>query len=348
MNMYSPRVLSRVVNDLRVPGTFFLDKFAPFVQIEDTAEIHFDLDESKPTMAPFVSPMSAGKASKHDGFNTKSFTPAYVKQLHPHSASRVATRMMGEQYGKPLTPKQRAAKNLKNDLSKQARSLTYREEWMIVKAIINGAVTVVGENYPARHVDFGRDAQLTQQLVGGLRWGEAGVSPLDKLEERARVISGISGVSAYVVVMDHLAWGIFKKDPEVVKKIENDARRGVVEFKAGIQLPGQGKHKFSFKGKIDDFEIWVGNDSFIDPETGSTVNLLPDYGLIVSGDGGEDGIIGTRCYGMIEDEKAKFKAQRYFSKSWEEENPSVRWLMSQSAPLVVPYRVNGSSFTLVR
>ena len=32
----------------------------------------------------------------------------------------------------------------------------------------------------------------------------------------------------------------------------------------------------------------------------------------------------------------------YFSKSWVEEDPAVRYLMLQSAPLVVPYRVNAS------
>ena len=31
---------------------------------------------------------------------------------------------------------------------------------------------------------------------------------------------------------------------------------------------------------------------------------------------------------------------RYFTKSWLEEDPSVRWLLLQSAPLVVPYRPN--------
>ena len=45
---------------------------------------------------------------------------------------------------------------------------------------------------------------------------------------------------------------------------------------------------------------------------------------------------------MIMDEKAAFKALRYFSKSWLEEDPAVRWLLMQSAPLVVPYRPNAS------
>ena len=58
--------------------------------------------------------------------------------------------------------------------------------------------------------------------------------------------------------------------------------------------------------------------------------------------GAKDGLEGTRCYGAIHDEKANWTAHRYFTKSWVEEDPSVRWLLLQSAPLVVPYRPNAS------
>lgn len=67
--------------------------------------------------------------------------------------------------------------------------------------------------------------------------------------------------------------------------------------------------------------------------------LLPAKTVIM---GAKDGLEGTRCYGAIHDEKANWTAHRYFTKSWVEEDPSVRWLLLQSAPLVVPYRPNAS------
>ena len=51
---------------------------------------------------------------------------------------------------------------------------------------------------------------------------------------------------------------------------------------------------------------------------------------------------GTRAYGAIKDEAAGFQAMPYFAKSWVEQDPAVRYLMLQSAPLTVPYRVNAS------
>ena len=43
----------------------------------------------------------------------------------------------------------------------------------------------------------------------------------------------------------------------------------------------------------------------------------------------------------LRDERAGFQPLEMFSKSWIEEDPPVRWILTQSAPLVVPYRVNG-------
>jgi hypothetical protein len=46
-----------------------------------------------------------------------------------------------------------------------------------------------------------------------------------------------------------------------------------------------------------------------------------------------------RLYGLIQDLKALAPVDR-FVKSWEEEHPSVRYLLMQSAPLLVPVQVD--------
>lgn len=53
-------------------------------------------------------------------------------------------------------------------------------------------------------------------------------------------------------------------------------------------------------------------------------------------------IQGVRAFGAIRDETAGFQAMPYYPKSWVDEDPSVRYLLMQSAPLVVPTRVNAS------
>ena len=75
-------------------------------------------------------------------------------------------------------------------------------------------------------------------------------------------------------------------------------------------------------------------------EQAGTAGLMMPSGTVILVN--VSGLEGTRHYGMIKDYKANFTAQRWFAKTWEEEDPSRRLLLGQCAPLVVPYRPNSS------
>ncbi|ECV8069561.1 major capsid protein, partial [Salmonella enterica subsp. enterica serovar Typhimurium] len=53
-------------------------------------------------------------------------------------------------------------------------------------------------------------------------------------------------------------------------------------------------------------------------------------------------IEGVRCFGAILDKGAGYQALDYFPKMWDQEDPSVEYLMSQGAPLMVPADPNAS------
>jgi len=54
MDIFDTAVLNRVVQDITRPSSFLLDAFFPQIQTEESEEIHFDVDDSKPRIAPFV------------------------------------------------------------------------------------------------------------------------------------------------------------------------------------------------------------------------------------------------------------------------------------------------------
>jgi len=51
---------------------------------------------------------------------------------------------------------------------------------------------------------------------------------------------------------------------------------------------------------------------------------------------------GVRCFGAIRDKKAGYQALEFFMKNWEIEDPSHEYIMSQSAPLMVPKEPNAT------
>lgn len=336
MDIFSTQVLSKVVERLHTPPSFLLDTFFPNVQTSDKEEIFFDVTDSKPRISPFVSPLLPGKVVDSGGYQTKSFKPAYVKDKRRFDANIPYKRMAGEIIGGSLSPAQRYERALATHLKDQLDNLTRREEVMAAEILRTGKVIVSGDGYPAQTVDFGRDAELTKALSGSATWDSSGVNPVDDLEDWAITLQDKSGVVAKTVVMDPQAWKIFRSNTTVQKYL--DIRRGTNNsINIDPQIISENE-KARYAGSIGDFAIWVYNDTYVD-DKGTTCKLLPEKTVLL---GSREGLEGTRCYGAIHDEKANWTAQRYFTKSWIEEDPSVRWLLLQSAPLVVPYRPNAS------
>ena len=126
IDIFNTHVLSKVVEKLDRPSSFLLDVFFGQEQTEEMEEIHFDIDQSKPRLTPFVSPLVAGKVVDDEGFTTKSFKPAYAKDKRRFDTNRPFKRSIGEKIGGTLSPQQRLDANLSRTLTKQLENLTRR------------------------------------------------------------------------------------------------------------------------------------------------------------------------------------------------------------------------------
>lgn len=339
-------VLTRTINILDEPSSFLLDMFFPTVQTEPgSEEIHFDIDKERPRLAPFVHPTVAGQIVEDEGYATKSFKPAYVKDKRRITPGDLMKRSIGERIGGELTPAERRDRRIARTLLNQRRNLARREEVMASEALRVGQVTVAGEKYPTVVVDFQRDAGLTVALGGGSLWSAtATATPLDDLETWVALIQSKSGAVARSVVMDPEAWKLFRVLPNVKELL--DTRRGSEStVETGPIARGQGNEKARLVGFVGDLAIWVYNDVYED-DAGAAQNVMPPNTVILGAQGapdtGEGGIEGVRAYGAILDPEANFEAERLFAKSWVEKDPAIEFLLAQSAPLIVPYRTNAS------
>lgn len=340
MDIFSTHLLAKVVENLQTPPSFLLDMFFSQEQRSDTEEIYFDIQESKPRISPFVSPLMPGKVIEHEGYSTKSFKPAYVKDKRRFTPDMPFKRVAGERIGGELTAAQRLEKAVATTLANQLDCLTRREEVMAAEALRTGKITVEGDGYPAVTVDFGRDPSFTKVLTGNNTWDNDGVNILDNLEDWAGNVQTKSGVVANSVILDPLAWKLFRANSYVQKYL--DYRRGTNNT-LNIDPIILGNDKARYVGNIGDFEVWVYNDIYV--ENNVEKKILPDNTVLL---GSRSGTEGVRCYGAIKDEQANFQSNRYFTKSWLENDPAIRWILMQSAPLIVPYRPNATMCVTVK
>ena len=343
MDIYGTAHLEGVLASLEEPNFFLLDQFFTNVQTEEDENIHFDIEEYLPRISPFVAPEVPGKVVERKGFQTKTFTPANVKDTRVHKPKGALKRVMGEQLNGSLSAADRRLIHLANDMQDQLEMLTRREMVMASESLIYGKVTVEGDNYPKVVVDFGRDASLTKTLSGVRQWTDfASSDPLQDFEDNAEAISDIAGGSATTVIMDNAAFALMKKS-ESLKERQQFFWGTNMSLSTDPIAQGTGDRKARFRGRIGDFDIWTYQEGYRD-DAGVLQKVMPANGFIQL-DPFE--LEGTRAYGLIHDEDLGLQAERYATKSWTTPDPSVRWLLLQSAPLVFPKRPNVTSYTKV-
>jgi hypothetical protein len=107
MDHFSTDYLMGVVEDLKRPPRFFLDRYFPRVETFSTEAVSFDVIDRKRRIAPLVSPLAPAKLVDQAGRAVKTLTPAYTKDKRVFDASRGFKRQAGERIGGSMTPAQR-------------------------------------------------------------------------------------------------------------------------------------------------------------------------------------------------------------------------------------------------
>lgn len=344
-DLYTTRTLQAVLFGLDRPQLFLLDTFFPDVVTFDTETIDFDKLDRALGLAPFCSPLVRGTPVAARGYATDSFTPAYVKLKNELDPSRPLRRRPGETFGGSMLSGARRDAALADLMDDQYLKILRRKEWMASSALRTGAVTVEGEGFPAQSVSFGRSASLTKTLLTTARWGESGVSPFDDIQAWADEVAIASGASATQVVMDPKAWALARKDDQLAKILDYRYARST-EMEVGPLARGEGRWA-TYVGSAGQFDFWVYSQPFVD-EDGVAGNMMPDHTVILAASGADAGVAGYQAHGAIKDPRAGYQAVEIYPKSWIDEDPATEWVMSQSAPLVVPARPNATLCATVR
>lgn len=335
IGIYETADLLKVIRTVKAPTSYWLDLCFPTVVPFTTKEIDFDYVDKNRRLAPFVAPTAQGVPLKQQGYLTRRFTPAYIKPKDPVDPARVLHRQAGEALMGELSPQQREDLIVADILENQRFAIERRWEWMAAEALINGAVTVSGPDYPTMSVSFGRDASMAKNLTAGNRWSEATSKPLKDIENWMQEMHRLCGYTPTRITMGINAWDAFINHADVQKMLET--RRGSVntgEMGPGKGLPWQFRMSLASAGGL---EIWTYNDIYED-DAGNQVNYLDQDTVVMT----SPAVEGVRAFGAIMDRKAGYAAGPMFPKMWEQEDPSALYLMTQSAPLMVPTRPNAS------
>lgn len=333
---FDPFVLNRVVDERVEDTSFLVNTFFNSVQTSEEETIMFDVTDERQLVTAFVSPLVEGKIVTDRGYKTKSFRPAYLKDKRVFDPNKNFRRRAGEKIGQPLTPAARLQANIAFHLDEQITMLNRRFEVMAADVLVNGTATIAGADVETVVVDFGRDSSLRQVLTGANRWGQAGISPYDNVETWAQSIINLGRAQPTDVIMTVDAWTLYRADPKIEKLLDVN-RRELAQANIATGYVPQPRAGVVYRGMVGYLRFWTYTGKYTDPEDGVSKDILPAYTVLI----GSNDVDGVRHYGAIRDLDAGIQARPYFVKSWTVPDPSRRFFLMQSAPLLVPYRPNG-------
>ncbi len=343
MNLYDTQTLLGMIDALDTPRRFMFDLYFSAATITfDTEEILFDRITASRRIAPYVSPRVAGKAQSLRGATSRSYRPAYVKPKAVVNPAAALKRRPGERIGGEMSPADRFDRILVQELEDQDLQITRREELMAIEILRTGKLVAESAEFDKLELDFDRPAGHTVGLTSTDRWGESGVKPLANIKTWAQTVHNNSGAHPGLVIFDPLAAGLFLADPDLAAILDNRRQADGSMQLAGAVTGAQGTEAVRL-GAIGQFEFWQYQQTYKD-DSGATQKMMPDYTVIM---GSPAGFEGYACYGAIQDVDA-LQAMPRFPKMWTENDPSVAMVMTQSAPLPVPARVDTSFCATVR
>ncbi len=338
---FQPDELMPMIPSLFLPGSFLQLAFFPRVFEFDSAKVYLDRALHDRRRAPFVAPLAVGKARQPRGFQTESIVPASMKEKDAITGDEVLSRLAGEAIGGEMSAADREARIRENKLIKHLERIARTREWMASSILRTGQMTIVGDEYPAALVNYGRTGSLTKTLAGALRWGEVGVSPYDNLDGWINEVGEASGSAVNIVVMDRLAWQLYAADAKV-KTVLDTTLKQTAAYTLGLTpaVPGAP----IYKGSDGAVEFYVYNDIH-ELESGATEKLVPDYTVMAVSQGGFD---GAKLCGVVQHADNHYLRGEYFPHEWIDPNSGAQWIETITAPILAPARIDASLCATVR
>ena len=331
INLYEPRRMLAALVQRPTPQRFFRQTFFGSTITHETVTVELDIMKTKRRVAGYTAPEHAAKTVEREGFFTKTVRPAYIKEKTGLRVSDLRTRALGQSVYDPVSPIQRAAAMLGDDLRMLSERFDRREEIMCAQAILTGRIEIRGDGLDDV-IDFGYiPNEHVMALSGTDCFDDPDSDPQRTLDEWVTLILKRCGIKPnHLICGTDVCWKL-TDHPLIKERLDN--RRVEMGQINPMRLPAGVR----YWGHLNPpgLDIYSYDEWYTDPATGNDVALVPPDVVILGSD-------QARCamhYGLIQNLKNPVAVPR-FPSVWMENDGSAEWLQLESAPMPTLYQAD--------
>ncbi len=324
ISLYDFRTLTKAINEIQKPKTKVLDMVFKKKNQNFANTIDIDVIVGNKKIAPFVAPMEGGKVVKKLGQKTKTVKFPRIrlkKKLNPKELLMVKDAGQNLYLGgsQDITKAKRA--KIARELQDLKDQTTRRNEWMACQAL-KGSISYEDEDV-AFNIDFNMPDANKPVLTGDNLWGGASADILGNIREYNTLIAQKTGGKADIAFLGTKAVNEFLNDTKIQKLLDN-RNVSIGELK----IDGA-----DYIGSVNGTKFYEYAEQYVD-KNGDVKDYIDKNACVLINTSAEF----VDEAGIVEDLKAGSVAQRFFSKMWEEEDPSALWLLTESDTLPVVYQ----------
>lgn len=336
LNIFDTRTMLEALEQLKPARSFLLDMFFRRINVSNSKYVDIDIYKGKRRLAPFVNPRLEGKVVEKRGYKTYTYEPPYIKPKMVTTAEDLLQRSMGNHiYMDNMSPAEKAAEEVGKNLAELDEMITRREEWMAAQVLTTGKIVVKGDGVDDE-IDFLMEATHLPTLSGGALWSAPTTAkPLDDFRDWKRRVAQDSGVVPTDAIIGSSAYENFMACNQIT------GANGLFDLRrvnVGEINPRDLGNGVSYIGTITEIglDLWTYDEWYVDEYDNDTEKPMMPVDKVLLGN---PAARTQRQYGAIRDITALASVPRY-PKSWEEPDPSARYIMLQSAPLPSLHQVD--------
>lgn len=340
MDLFTPETMDAVVRVMPQKGSFFKNTFFNNDKPEYTKEIRVDFYKGKRKLAPFVNPKDKAKVIEKAGYMTDTFKTPMVAMKDVTTIEDMVKRLPGELLqNSGITPFQRGVQLMAEQLNDFNDMIDRREEWMCVKAMMEGKIPVVGEgvNY---EIDFG----FTNKSAVAQKWDTADKPTVYADLQAASLACMKNGYhKPDICIMERSAYQAFLRATKLDEEFKQQSELyNVMQVQPRFVNP-----TVTFVGRIKDpdlevyvYDEWVIDD-WTDPESPKEESLMPKGKILLASTKAKFSMYyGLMMFTDPNTQKFRQVVGTRGADSWIQKEPDARFLKLCSRPLPAPHEVD--------
>lgn len=336
-DIFSPVSITEALNQ-RLPPKRFLARTFFKPRYWATEQVMIDTIKGSRRVAPFVRPHQAGTAVQGDAITATAFMPqqinVHVRTDAYEAFRRAAAENISYANGEIRSPEKAFAETIARDQETLVDAAYRTVERMCSEALFSGKVNMYdAEGNSISDVDEGFKDSHNITLASGKGWNEKDTDPIKDLRDWRRLVAKDSGLTAHDVIFGSDAYDAFIANASVKDYLD---KRNITLGGIAPQF-NQDQDGALFMGVIEGLNIWVYDEWYDDLKTKTATAVVPPEKVCVI----SRELRADIHYGKVQDVQAGNFVGEFFSRTYDEQDGSARYVQLRSAPLAVVEQADG-------